>query len=185
MPEQTPSPEEQAELAYTLLAREADTTTGLLRAVYADTAGSVPLLVEQQAEAATAALRQMAADSSAVAVPPSAAQQSRLQALAATLEAAERDSSLGLNSTQRQVLRKTAQRLRAWSEQDSSAAPEGYLTRSQFARLAQVSANTLVKWDAAGSLVPAYKHPITHYRYYKPEQIAQVKHARQRRQRVR
>lgn len=114
-----------------------------------------------------------------------AAATERLQSLAAALEQAEAEAALGLNSTQRQVLRKTAQRLRAWSEPDTTAAPEGYLTRSQFARLAQVSANTLVKWHAAGSLVPAYTHPITHYRYYKPEQIAQVKHARQRRQRAR
>jgi len=109
----------------------------------------------------------------------------RLQSLAAALEQAEAEAVLGLNSTQRQLLRKTAQRLRSWTEADTSAAPAGYITRSQFARLAQVSANTLVKWHAAGTLVPAYTHPLTHYRYYKPEQIAQVKHARQRRQRTR
>lgn len=129
---------------------------------------------EQRAEAATAAL-----------MPLAEAATARLQSLAVALEQAEAEAALGLNSTQRQTLRKTAQRLRAWAEPDRSAAPAGYLTRSQFARLAEVSPNTLVKWHAAGSLVPAYTHPITHYRYYKPEQIAQVKHARQRRQRAR
>ena len=69
------------------------------------------------------------------------------------------------------------------AEADANAAPVGYLTRSQFARLAQVSANTLVKWHAAGSLVPAYTHPLTHYRYYKPEQVAEVRNARQRKPR--
>jgi hypothetical protein len=131
------------------------------------------------------ALTAQAAAATAALAPIAEAATHRLQSLAAALEQAEAEAALGLNSTQRQVLRKTAQRLRAWSEPDTTAAPEGYLTRSQFARLAQVSANTLVKWHAAGSLVPAYTHPITHYRYYKPEQIAQVKHARQRRQRAR
>jgi hypothetical protein len=106
----------------------------------------------------------------------------RLQSLAAALEQADTEP-LGLSTGQRQILRKTAQRLRSWAEQDTEAKPLGYLTRAQFARLAQVSANTLVKWHAAGSLVPAYTHPLTHYRYYKPEQVAEVRNARQRRQR--
>ena len=127
--------------------------------------------LERQAEAATALL-----------TPLAEAATRRLQDLAEELEQAEAEA-LGLNSVQRQTLRKTAQRLRKWTEPDANAAPVGYLTRSQFARLAQVSANTLVKWHTAGSLVPAYTHPLTRYRYYKPEQVAEVRAARQRRQR--
>jgi hypothetical protein len=127
--------------------------------------------LQRQAEAATAALSPMAE-----------AATRRLQSLAAELEQADTEP-LGLSTGQRQILRKTAQRLRSWAEQDTEAKPLGYLTRAQFARLAQVSANTLVKWHAAGSLVPAYTHPLTHYRYYKPEQVAEVRNARQRRQR--
>lgn len=106
----------------------------------------------------------------------------RLESLAAALEEAEAEP-LGLNSAQRQALRRTAQKLRAWAGATANTTPVGYLTRAQFARLAQVSANTLVKWHAAGSLVPAYTHPLTRYRYYKPEQVAGVRAARQRRQR--
>jgi len=109
-------------------------------------------------------------------------QQHLLENLARALEVADADGALNLTNTQRNHLRKTAARIREWLAPDKSA-PLGYLTRSQFARLAQVSANTLVKWHTAGSLVPDYIHPRTHYRYYKPEQIAQVRHARQRRQR--
>lgn len=138
------------------------------------TQAAAQLEAERRAEAATAALE-----------PVAAAATQRLQALIATIEQAEQDAALGLSGAQRQTLRRTAQRLRAATARDGSATPAGYLTRSQFARLAEVSPNTLVKWHAAGSLVPAYTHPITHYRYYKPEQIAQVKHARQRRQRAR
>lgn len=127
--------------------------------------------LQRQAEAATATL-----------APIAEAATRRLQSLAAALEEADTEH-LGLNSVQRQTLRKTAQKLRAWAEPDANAAPVGYLTRSQFARLAQVSANTLVKWHAAGSLVPAYTHPLTHYRYYKPEQVAEVRAARQRKPR--
>ena len=127
--------------------------------------------LQRQAEAATAAL-----------APIAEAATARLQSLAADLDRADTEP-LGLNSVQRQALRKTAQKLRAWAEPDANAAPVGYLTRSQFARLAQVSANTLVKWHTAGSLVPAYTHPLTHYRYYRPEQVAEVRGARQRRQR--
>ena len=127
--------------------------------------------LERQAEAATALL-----------TPLAEAATRRLQDLAEELEQAEAEA-LGLNSVQRQTLRKTAQRIRKWIEPDANAAPVGYLTRSQFARLAQVSANTLVKWHAAGSLVPAYTHPLTHYRYYKPEQVAEVRNARQRKPR--
>jgi len=127
--------------------------------------------LQRQAEGATAAL-----------APIAEAATRRLVSLAAALEEADTES-LGLNSVQRQALRKTAQRLRAWAEPDANAAPVGYLTRSQFARLAQVSANTLVKWHTAGSLVPAYTHPLTRYRYYKPEQVAEVRGARQRKPR--
>lgn len=105
-----------------------------------------------------------------------------LENLARALEVADADGTLSLTNAQRSHLRKTAARIREWLTPDK-AAPSGYLTRSQFARLAQVSANTLVKWHAAGSLVPAYTHPRTHYRYYKPEQIAEVRHARQRKPR--
>lgn len=127
--------------------------------------------LQRQAEAATASL-----------APLAEAATQRLQSLAAALEQADTEP-LGLSNAQRQILRRTAQRLRGWAEQDKEAAPLGYLTRSQFARLAQVSANTLVKWHTAGSLVPAYTHPLTRYRYYKPEQVAEVRSARQRRQR--
>ena len=127
--------------------------------------------LQRQAEAATATL-----------APIANAAMERLHALAADLERAEAEP-LGLSTGQRQILRKTAQRLRGWADADTEAKPVGYLTRAQFARLAQVSANTLVKWHAAGSLVPAYTHPLTHYRYYKPEQVAEVRNARQRRQR--
>lgn len=171
MPDLKQSPDGQPEPAYTLLASEVDPATGRLREVYAETGGGVPLLIERQAEAATAALDAMA----------EAATQ-RLHSLAAALEQAEAEP-LGLSNAQRQILRRTAQRLRSWADADTEPKPLGYLTRAQFARLAQVSANTLVKWHAAGSLVPAYTHPLTHYRYYKPEQVAEVRNARQRRQR--
>ena len=127
--------------------------------------------LQRQAEAATAAL-----------TPVAEAAAGRLRGVAWQLEELDTEQ-LGLNSVQRQALRKTAQKLRAWAEPDANAAPVGYLTRSQFARLAQVSANTLVKWHAAGSLVPAYTHPLTRYRYYKPEQVAEVRAARQRKPR--
>ncbi len=127
--------------------------------------------LQRQAEAATAAL-----------APIAEAATRRLQSLAAELEQADTEP-LGLSTGQRQQLRRTAQRLRSWAEQDAEAKPLGYLSRAQFARLAQVSPNTLVKWHAAGSLVPAYTHPLTHYRYYKPEQVAEVRNARQRKQR--
>ena len=89
----------------------------------------------------------------------------RLESLAAALEEAEAEP-LGLNSVQRQALRRTAQKLRAWAGAGVNTTPVGYLSRAQFARLAQVSPNTLVKWHEAGSLVPAYTHPLTRYRYY-------------------
>lgn len=127
--------------------------------------------LQRQAEAATASL-----------APLAEAATQRLLSLAADLDKADTEP-LGLSNAQRQILRRTAQRLRGWAEQDKEAAPPNYLTRSQFARLAQVSANTLVKWHTAGSLVPAYTHPLTRYRYYKPEQVAEVRSARQRRQR--
>jgi DNA-binding transcriptional MerR regulator len=127
--------------------------------------------LERQAEAATALL-----------TPLAEAATRRLQDLAAELEQADAEP-LGLNTSQRQMLRRTAQRLRSWADADGNASPIGYLTRAQFARLAQVSANTLVKWHAAGSLVPAYTHPLTHYRYYRPEQVAEVRNARQRKPR--
>jgi hypothetical protein len=127
--------------------------------------------LQRQAEAATAAL-----------APIAEAATRRLQSLAAELEQADTEP-LGLSTGQRQILRKTAQRLRGWADAEGNATPIGYLTRAQFARLAQVSANTLVKWHTAGSLVPAYTHPLTHYRYYKPEQVAEVRGARQRKPR--
>jgi hypothetical protein len=127
--------------------------------------------LQRQAEAATAALAPLAAAATA-----------RLHSLAAALEQADTEP-LGLTNGQRQQLRRTAQRLRSWAAAEAEPKPLGYLSRAQFARLAQVSANTLVKWHAAGSLVPAYTHPLTHYRYYKPEQVAEVRGARQRRQR--
>ncbi len=127
--------------------------------------------LHRSAEAATAYL-----------TPIANAAMARLHAIAAELEQAEAEP-LGLSTGQRQILRRTAQRLRGWADADAETKPAGYLTRAQFARLAQVSANTLVKWHAAGSLVPAYTHPLTHYRYYKPEQVAEVRAARQRKQR--
>jgi DNA-binding transcriptional MerR regulator len=133
-------------------------------------------------EAAQEGLQRQAEAALSTLAPIAQAATERLQAVAAELERLDTEP-LGLNSAQRQTLRKTAQRLRTWAEAESEPLPVGYLTRAQFARLAQVSANTLVKWHAAGSLVPAYTHPLTHYRYYKPEQVAQVRSARQRRQR--
>ena len=127
--------------------------------------------LQRQAEAATQAL-----------APIANAATERLHALAADLDKAVGEP-LGLSTGQRQILRRTAQRLRGWADADTEAKPVGYLTRAQFSRLAQVSANTLVKWHAAGSLVPAFTHPLTRYRYYKPEQVAEVRAARQRRQR--
>jgi hypothetical protein len=127
--------------------------------------------LQRQAEAATQALAPVAEEAAG-----------RLRGVAWQLEELEAEP-LGLSVSQRQILRRTAQRLRGWADADTEAKPVGYLTRAQFARLAQVSANTLVKWHAAGSLVPAYTHPLTRYRYYKPEQVAEVRAARQRRQR--
>jgi hypothetical protein len=127
--------------------------------------------LQRQAEAAAAALAPIAEMATA-----------RLRGLASVLEEADTEP-LGLSTGQRQILRRTAQRLRSWADAEGNATPIGYLTRAQFARLAQVSANTLVKWHAAGSLVPAYTHPLTHYRYYKPEQVAEVRGARQRKPR--
>lgn len=170
MPEQDRFKEEEylheVELQRQEMQRENDARTAAGRSIYADAED-----LRQWAEAATATL-----------APIANAATERLHALAADLDKAEAEP-LGLSTGQRQILRKTAQRLRGWADADTEAKPVGYLTRAQFARLAQVSANTLVKWHAAGSLVPAYTHPLTHYRYYKPEQVAEVRAARQRRQR--
>lgn len=143
-------------------------------------------LVQAQAEAATQALAALLPPQP-LPEPMSAEQtisrRNLLQNLAHACEATAHDAEVGLNSAQRQHLHRIVQRLREWAEPDSRSALAGYLTRAQFARLAQISPNTLVKWHAAGSLVPAYQHPITHYRYYRAEQIAQVRQARQRKQR--
>jgi hypothetical protein len=171
--ERTPEQEEaqgaylsEVELQRQETQRQNDARTAAGRSIYADAED-----LQRWAEAATAALE-----------PIANAATERLHALAADLDKAEGEP-LGLSTGQRQILRRTAQRLRGWADADTEAKPVGYLTRAQFARLAQVSANTLVKWHAAGSLVPAYTHPLTHYRYYKPEQVAEVRNARQRRQR--
>lgn len=132
--------------------------------------------------AAQEALAEHAAEATATLLPIAQEATARLEAMAQELELLETEP-LGLNSAQRQTLRKTAQRLRSWAKREGEQTPAGYLTRAQFARLAQVSANTLVKWHETGSLVPAYTHPLTRYRYYKPEQAAQAKSARKRRQR--
>ena len=97
--------------------------------------------LQRQAEAATQAL-----------APIANAATERLHALAADLDKAEAEP-LGLSTGQRQILRRTAQRLRGWADADTEAKPVGYLTRAQFSR------------------------------YYKPEQVAEVRAARQRRQR--
>ena len=128
------------------------------------------------------ALQRQAETAHASLAPMAQAATERLHAVATALEQLDSEP-LGLNSAQRLLCRKTAQRLRSWVESETETQPVGYLTRAQFARLAQVSANTLVKWHTAGSLIPAYTHPLTHYRYYKPEQVAQVRSARQRKPR--
>lgn len=132
--------------------------------------------------AAQEALAEHAAEATATLAPIAQEATARLGAVAQELELLETEP-LGLDYAQRQTLRKTAAKLRSWAKREGEQAPAGYLTRAQFARLAQVSANTLVKWHETGSLVPAYTHPLTRYRYYKPEQVAQVKSARKRRQR--
>ena len=171
--ERTPEQEEaqgaylsEVELQRQETQRQNDARTAAGRSIYADAED-----LQRWAEAATAALE-----------PIANAATERLHALAADLDKAEGEP-LGLSTGQRQILRRTAQRLRGWADADTEAKPVGYLTRAQFARLAQVSANTLVKWHTAGSLVPAYTHPLTHYRYYKPEQVAEVRGARQRKPR--
>jgi DNA-binding transcriptional MerR regulator len=40
---------------------------------------------------------------------------------------------------------------------------------------------TLIDWEKAGRLVPAYRNPLNGYRYYSPEQVQQARTIRQRR----
>jgi hypothetical protein len=80
--------------------------------------------LQRQAEAATAAL-----------APLAEAATRRLQSLAAELEQADAEP-LGLSTGQRQILRRTAQRLRGWAEQDAEAKPLGYLSRAHRAGIA-------------------------------------------------
>ena len=106
-----------------------------------------------------------------------------VQAAVAALEAAATDPASGLDNRQRDLLRRTAQRILRWA--DDAAAPasatSGLLTRSQYARAAGVAMQTLISWEKAGRLVPAYRNPLNGYRYYAPEQVAQARSIRQRR----
>lgn len=107
-----------------------------------------------------------------------------VQAAVAALEAAATDPASGLDNRQRDLLRRTAQRILRWA--DDAAAPttsatSGLLTRSQYARAAGVAMQTLIDWEKAGRLVPAYRNPLNGYRYYAPEQVAQARSIRQRR----
>jgi hypothetical protein len=114
-------------------------------------------------------------------------EQHALTAAADRLLALDKDPALPLTPQQRATLRRFAQRLHAWANSPTSPTrvPAGYLTRGAFARAAGVSTNTLVAWHKAGTLIPAQVDPVNGYRYYTPEQVAQVRGARQRRPRSR
>lgn len=107
-----------------------------------------------------------------------------IQAALTALEAAAADPASGLDSRQRDLLRRTHQRILRWA--DDAAAPatsptSGLLTRSQYARAAGVAMNTLLHWELTGRLMPAYRNPLNGYRYYSPEQVQQARSIRQRR----
>ena len=107
-----------------------------------------------------------------------------VQVAVAALQAAADDLTTSLDSRQRDTMRRMAQRIQRWA--DPAAAPttsatSGLLTRSQYARAAGVAMQTLIDWEKAGRLVPAYRNPLNGYRYYAPEQVAQARSIRQRR----
>jgi len=107
-----------------------------------------------------------------------------IQEALTALEAAAADPASGLDSRQRDTMRRMAQRIQRWA--DPAAAPttsatSGLLTRSQYARAAGVAMQTLIDWEKAGRLVPTYRNPLNGYRYYAPEQVAQARSIRQRR----
>ena len=107
-----------------------------------------------------------------------------IQAAVAALQQAADSPSTDLDSRQRDLLRRTAQRILRWADPAAapvSSAPTGLLTRSQYARAAGVAMQTLIDWEKAGRLVPAYRNPLNGYRYYSPEQVQQARTIRQRR----
>jgi len=106
-----------------------------------------------------------------------------IQAAVAALDAAATDPASGLDNRQRDLLKRTAQRIRRWADPaaPTTSATSGLLTRSQYARAAGVAMNTLLLWEQSGRLVPAYRNPLNGYRYYAPEQVAQARTIRQRR----
>jgi MerR HTH family regulatory protein len=107
-----------------------------------------------------------------------------IQAAVAALQQAADSTTTELDNRQRDAMRRMAQRLLRWA--DPAAAPEpspitGLLTRSQYARAAGVAMQTLIDWEKAGRLLPAYRNPLNGYRYYSPEQVQQARTLRQRR----
>ena len=106
-----------------------------------------------------------------------------IQEALTALEAAAADPASGLDSRQRDLLRRTHQRILRWA--DDAATPNsptsGLLTRSQYARAAGVAMQTLIDWEKTGRLLPAYVNPLNRYRYYSPEQVQQARSIRQRR----
>ena len=107
-----------------------------------------------------------------------------IQAAVAALQAAADDPGSGLENRQRDTMRRMAQRILHWAEDaaaPTTSATSGLLTRSQYARAAGVAMQTLISWEKAGRLVPAYRNPLNGYRYYAPEQVAQARSIRQRR----
>jgi ABC-type oligopeptide transport system substrate-binding subunit len=106
-----------------------------------------------------------------------------IQAAVAALDAAATDPASGLDNRQRDLLKRTAQRILRWADPaaPTTSATSGLLTRSQYARAAGVAMQTLIDWEKAGRLVPTYRNPLNGYRYYAPEQVAQARSIRQRR----
>jgi hypothetical protein len=106
-----------------------------------------------------------------------------IQEALTALEAAATDPASGLDSRQRDLLKRTHQRILRWADPAATpnSATSGLLTRSQYARAAGVAMQTLIDWEKAGRLVPAYRNPLNGYRYYAPEQVQQARSIRQRR----
>lgn len=106
-----------------------------------------------------------------------------VQAAVDALRAAADDPASELDNRQRDTMRRMAQRILRWADLAPAAdtATSGLLTRSQYARAAGVAMQTLIDWERAGRLLPAYRNPLNGYRYYAPEQVQQARSIRQRR----
>jgi hypothetical protein len=94
------------------------------------------------------------------------------------------DPSAELTQRQRDTINRLAVRLTGWTRGELPKPRAGLLTRGQFAKLAGVSPNTLVKWHASGALIPVEVDAVSGFRYYATAQLAAVKSARQRKPRA-